>query len=108
MSNSLYHYVGYYFKCEKSEMTNPYLIFPAGDFRRAYDENGSDDINENHIFICNTSAIGGHLLLSDDGISGFRNLPDRMFPKEFQAALAKLQTLYPKVDIYFGVVSHFG
>lgn len=104
MGLDIHHYVGYYFKCEKGDV-NPYLLFPEEEFCRAYDENGNDDINDGYIFICNTSRILGHILLSDDA-TGLRDLPDRMFPKEFQETLTKLKTVYAKVEVCFGVVSY--
>ena len=98
------HYVGYYFKCDKGDV-NPYDLFPEEDFCRAYDENGNDEINDSYIFICNTSRILGHVLLGDDG-TGLQDVPDRMFPKEFQEAKKKLESVCPKVEVCFGVVSY--
>jgi len=98
------HYVGYYFRCEKTEC-NPYDIFPDEEFCRVYDENGNDEINANFIFICNTSAVGGHHLL-DERSNGIIDLPTRMFPKEFQNAKRKLESVYLKVEVCFGVISY--
>jgi hypothetical protein len=98
---SISHLIGFYFKCEKNEKVDPYEVFPDESFCRIYDENGSSDINDSHIYVCNRYTTG-HISLSDE--SGLESLPTQELPEEFKVAKAILEHHYSNVEICYGVV----
>jgi hypothetical protein len=102
---SISHLIGFYFKCEKNEKVDPYEVFPDESFCRIYDENGSSDINDSHIYICNRHSTG---CISVDRYcdSGLTSLPTQELPEEFKVAKAILEHHYSNVEICYGVVSY--
>ena len=107
MSMTVCHYVGYYFKCNKQDNVDQETLFPDESMFRVYDEGGSEQINDFHIYLPNRQCAGCYSLdkHSETGLLGFdgadENLPDLIIQAE-----KILCASYESIELRYGVVSY--
>lgn len=107
MSMSVNHYVGFYFKCPKTYDVDQEILFPDESMFRVYDEGGSEDINNNHIYIPNKECPGCYSLdrYSETGILDF-DCHRNDVPEMISKAEGILRSAYDTVEMEYGVVSY--
>jgi len=99
------HYIGFYFKCEKKSDVDQESLFPDDEFYRVYDESGSEEINDFHIYIPNQECEGCFTLSEDSptGLSSFE--APECIPDLILHGGEVLRTCYEHVALCCGVVS---
>jgi hypothetical protein len=105
MSMSVCHYVGYYFKCNKQDNIDQETLFPDESMFRVYDEGGSEQINDFHIYIPNRQCAGCYSLdeHSETGLLRFSSAPS---PDLIIQAEKILCASYESIELRYGVVSY--
>lgn len=107
MSMSVNHYVGFYFKCPKMKDIDQEALFPDESMYRVFDEGGSKDINDCHIYIPNQECPSCFSLdkHSDTGLLDFGSIDDDI-PELIIKADSILRSTYEMVEMRYGVVSY--
>lgn len=107
MSMSITHYFGYYFKCEKRDDVDQEELFPDESMWRVYDENGSKQINDFHIYIPNKECKGCFTLDEDSetGLLGFDEDDKSDVPEFIHKADTILSSRYKEIEMRYGIVS---